>query len=148
MTTTMIIIWSVVIATTLLLEFFTVDFLSCCFSFSGIVCLILAACGVDLIWQVLVFFVVSIIAICATRPLVKKFLHKPTVPTNLDQYFGKKVRLLADVVDGKTSLKINDVVWTALCEEALLKDAEVTIESVEGNKMVVKAVVAEKKKGA
>lgn len=138
--TTLIIIWSAVIAGTLLLEFFTVDFFACCFSLGALVSLILAICEVDVIWQLLVFFVVTIVAICATRPLVKKLMKKPTVPTNVDQNFGKTARLLADVVDGVSSIKINDVVWTAVCNAELKKNDTVSIVRVEGNKMVVEAV--------
>ncbi|MBR4418949.1 MAG: NfeD family protein [Clostridia bacterium] len=143
LTTTMIIVWAVVIATTLLLEFFTVDFFACCFSLGALVSLILAIFGVDIVWQLIAFFAVSIVAICATRPLVKRFMKKPTVPTNVDQNFGKTTRLLADVVDGKSSIKINDVVWTAACDAELKQGDLVAIERVEGNKMIVKPAVAE-----
>ena len=138
--TTLIIIWSMVIAGTLLLEFFTVDFFACCFSLGALVSLILAICEVDVVWQLVVFFAVTIVAICATRPLVKKLMKKPTVPTNVDQNFGKTARLLADVVDGVSSIKINDVVWTAVCDAELKKNDTVSIVRVEGNKMIVKAI--------
>lgn len=140
--TTMIVIWAVIIAITLLMEFFTVDFFACCFSLGAAVSLILAACGVNIYWQVGVFFVVTIVAIGATRPLVKRFLKKPTVPTNVDQNFGKTARLLADVVNGESSIKINDVVWKVACDTELKQNDMVTIERVEGNKMIVKAVNA------
>lgn len=143
LTTTMIIVWAVVIATTLLLEFFTVDFFACCFSLGALVSLILAIFGVDIVWQLIAFFAVSIVAICATRPLVKRFMKKPAIPTNVDQNFGKTTRLLADVVDGKSSIKINDVVWTAACDAELKQGDLVAIERVEGNKMIVKPAVAE-----
>ncbi len=143
LTTTMIIVWAVVIATTLLLEFFTVDFFACCFSLGALVSLILAILGVDIVWQLIAFFAVSIVAICATRPLVKRFMKKPAIPTNVDQNFGKTTRLLADVVDGKSSIKINDVVWTAACDAELKQGDLVAIERVEGNKMIVKPAVAE-----
>lgn len=138
--TTLIIIWSMVIAGTLLLEFFTVDFFACCFSLGALVSLILAICEVDVVWQLVVFFAVTIVAICATRPLVKKLMKKPTVPTNVDQNFGKTARLLADVVDGVSSIKINDVVWTAVCDAELKKNDTVSIVRVEGNKMIVEAI--------
>lgn len=138
-TTIMIIIWSTVIAGTLLLEFFTVDFFACCFSVGAIISLILAICHVDIIWQLLVFFIVTIIAICATRPLVKKLMSKQ-IPTNIDKNFGKTTHLLADVVDGLSSIKINDVIWTVVCNADLKKNDLVTIENVEGNKMIVKPV--------
>lgn len=138
MTTTMIVVWAVVMAFTLLLEFFTVDFFASCFSLGALVALILAACGVNVYWQVAVFFVLTVVALCVARPLMKRWLKKPTVPTNVDQNFGKKVRLLADVVDGTSSIKINDVVWKVACEADLKQNDEVTIERVEGNKMIVK----------
>ncbi len=141
MTTAMIVIWAVVMAFTLLLEFFTVDFFASCFSLGGLVALILAACKVSIYWQVSIFFVVTILALCVGRPLLKRWIKKPTVPTNVDQNFGKKARLLADVVDGESSIKINDVVWKVACEVNLKQNDDVTIERVEGNKMIVKPVV-------
>ena len=140
MQTTMIVIWATVMAFTLLLEFFTVDFFACCFSLGGLVALILAACGLNVYWQVGVFFVVAIIALCAARPFLKRLVKKPTVATNVDQYFGKKARLLYDVIDGVSSIKLNDVIWKVSCETALKRNDEVVIERVEGNRMIVKAV--------
>lgn len=142
----MIVVWAVIMAITLLLEFFTVDFFACCFSLGALVALILAACGVNIYWQVGVFFVVTIAAIAATRPLVKRFMKKPTVPTNVDQNFGKTARLLADVVDGHSSIKINDVVWQVACAADLKQNDLVIIESVAGNKMIVKPAEKEESK--
>ena len=141
MTTTMIVVWAVVMALTLLLEFFTVDFFASCFSLGALVALVLAACGVNVYWQVTIFFILTIVALCVARPLLKRWLKKPTVPTNVDQNFGKKVRLLTDVVDGTSSIKINDVVWKVTCEANLKQNDEVMIERVEGNKMIVKPVI-------
>ena len=140
--TTMIVVWASVMAFTLLLEFFTVDFFASCFALGGLVALILAACGVNLYWQVGVFFVVTVVALCAARPLLKRFIKKPTVPTNVDQNFGKRARLLADVVDGHSTIKLNDVIWQVSCAANLKQNDEVTIERVEGNKMVVKPAAA------
>jgi len=140
MQTTMIVIWAMIMAFTLLLEFFTVDFFACCFSLGGLVALILAACGLNVYWQVGVFFVVAIIALCAARPFLKRLVKKPTVATNVDQYFGKKARLLYDVIDGVSSIKLNDVIWKVSCETALKRNDEVVIERVEGNRMIVKPV--------
>lgn len=138
---TEIIVWAVLIAVALLVEFFTTDFFAVCFSVGGVVALILAACGLNLYWQVPIFILSSLLALVGARPLLKKFLIKQTVPTNLDQNFGKQTKLLSDVVDGKSTIKINDVVWTAVCEDGnLKKDDVVMIERAEGNKVIVKGV--------
>lgn len=134
----MIVIWAVLIAVGLLFEFFTVDFFACCFAIGAIIPLILAACNVSLYVQLPVFVGVTILAILLARPLLKKWLIKKTVPTNLDQNFGQTAKLLTDVVDGQATIKINDVVWTVLCDTALTKGATVTIESAKGNKLIVK----------
>lgn len=136
-----VIVWSVLVAVTLLVEFFTTDFFAACFSLGGLVALILAACGLNLYFQIPFFIVVSLLAIIFARPLLKKLLIKKTIPTNLDQNFGKQVKLLADVVDGQSQIKINDVIWTAVCEDAALKKGDVVvIERAEGNKIIVKGV--------
>ena len=141
----MIVIWAEVMALTLLLEFFTVDFFASCFSLGALVALILTACGLNVYWQVAIFFVVTVVALCGARPFMKRWIKKPTVPTNVDQNFGKKARLLADVVDGQSSIKINDVVWKVACDADLKKNDEVMIERVEGNKLVDKPVVTNQK---
>ena len=140
MQTMMIVIWAAVMAFTLLLEFFTVDFFACCFSLAALVALILAACTLNVYWQVSVFFIVAIIALIGARPFLKRLVKKPTVATNVDQYFGKKARLLYDVMDGESSIKLNDVIWKVTCETALKQGNEVVIERVEGNRMMVKPV--------
>ncbi len=136
----MVVIWAAVMALTLLLEFFTVDFFASCFSIGALVALIFTGCGLSIYWQVAIFFVVTLVALCAVRPLMKRWIKKPTVPTNIDQNFGKTARLLADVVDGESSIKINDVVWKVACNANLKQNDEVTIESIQGNKMIVKPV--------
>lgn len=136
-----IIIWAVLIAVALLVEFFTTDFFAVCFAVGGVVALILAVCGLNLYFQVPIFIAISLLALVLARPLLKKFLIKKTVPTNLDQNFGKQTKLLSDVVNGQSTIKINDVVWTAVCEDSnLKKDDLVVIERAEGNKVIVKGV--------
>ena len=136
----MIVIWAVAVAITLLFEFFTVEFFACCFSFGSVIALILAACGLNQYWQVSFFIVGTIVAMLSLRPVLKKFLIKKTIPTNLDQYLGTNVKLLGDVVDGKSTVKINDVVWTVVCDENLQQGDMVTIQETNGNKLVVKGV--------
>ena len=72
------------------------------------------------------------------RPLLQKWFIKKTVPTNHDVYFGKTTKLLADVVEGVSTIKLGDVIWTAVCDEPLKKDDVVEIIKTEGNKYIVK----------
>ena len=137
-TSTIIIIWAVVIAVALLLEFITYEFYTSWFSIGGTVALIMAAFGVDLAWQVVAFVLVSILFMFLFRPMVKRKLDFKTIPTNTSANVGKVVRLLEDVVDGRSSIKLFGVTWTVNCDEGLKTGDEVEITGTDGNKYVVK----------
>jgi len=134
---TLIIIWAVVIAAALLLEFITYEFYTAWFAAGGLVALILAACEVSLEWQLIVFVVLSTALLVSLRPIVKKWVSVKTVPTNIDATIGKTVKLDADVVDGKSHITLYGSVWVALCNDNLKQGQEVTITGTDGNKYIV-----------
>jgi len=134
----LIIIWACVIAVALLVEFFTVDFSAICFATSGVILLILTVCNVPLVWQIPIYVVATILFIIFLRPLLKKTITRKTIPTNIDINFGKKVKLLADVVNGFSEVKLGDIMWTVVCDKALKKGDTVEIIKAEGNKLIVK----------
>ena len=136
----MIIVWAVVIAVTLVVEFITVHLISVWFSVGGIAALIAAACGAASGWQVLIFFVVSLVFILSLRRLTVKFLKTKTTPTNLDANIGMKVKLLKDVADNTSEIKILDTVWTVSCEHALKSGDEVEITGMAGSKYIVRDI--------
>ena len=135
---TMVIVWSVVIAIALLIEFLTYSFYSAWFAAGGVAALISAPCGCPWPWQILVFFVVSLGFLLGLRPFVAKFVRTKTTPTNLDANVGLKVKLLKDVADGRSEIKINDIVWTVKCDAELKEGAFVEITGMSGNKYIVK----------
>lgn len=138
--TIMIIVWSVVIAVSLLIEVLTYDLVTIFFIPAGLICLILAATSV--IWwvHIIVFVVLAIAGVATLRPVLKRLLIKPTVATEITQTtVGQKLRLLEDVVDGKSLIRINGVEWTAVVEgcTGLKKDAMVEVVRSESNKFIV-----------
>jgi len=134
----MIIVWSVVIGVALLLEFLLYNLSSAWFAVGGLAALIAAACSLFWPWQILVFVLVSFLFLLALRPFLKKFLKEKTQPTNLDAHIGEKYKLLKDVEDNKSEIKIGDTFWTVKCTEVLLKGDLVEITGMEGNKYVVR----------
>ena len=133
----LIIIWAVIVAAALLLEFLTYEFYTAWFSVGGLAALIMAACEVDLAWQIIVFVVLSTALLLSLRPFVKRFVQTETTPTNLDANVGKSVKLLGDVIEGKSTIKIHDVIWNVKCNSELPAGAEVIITGMEGNKYSV-----------
>ncbi len=91
--------------------------------------------------QVLVFAIVSAIALAATRPLVRRFMTRPSIPTNMDRVLGMVAQVTesvdnerasgADYVDGNT--------WTARSADGTVIPAgtQVNIQKIEGVKLLV-----------
>jgi membrane protein implicated in regulation of membrane protease activity len=136
----MLIIWGVIIGVAILVELFTTDFVTVWFAVGAIIAIILAACNVPEYWQVPVFFVVSLASVIGLRPIVKKFIKVDKTPTNADALVGMKVKLLEDCVEGRSSVKINGVIWTAACAGGCeCKEGDsVEIIGLEGNKLMIK----------
>ena len=110
----MTIVWAVVIAVAFIIEFLSYGLVSIFFFPAALISLVLAAVGVGLEWQVIVFVVSSLVFVLAFRPIVKKYLIRDTVHTNItDINIGKRVRLTGPVKDGESTIEINGVTWTA-----------------------------------
>jgi membrane protein implicated in regulation of membrane protease activity len=143
MVVVMIIVWAVVIAAALLVEFLVYNMVSTWFAVGGIAALISAPCGLYWPWQILIFVVVSFIFLASLRPFVVKFVRTSTTHTNVDANLGRRVKLLKDTVDGRSEIKINDIIWTVACAEDLPAGAFVQITGMEGNKLMAKPVQKE-----
>ena len=142
----MIWVWLAVVAVSLIVEFFTWDLTSIWFAVAGLVALIMSAIdGINWVWQLGVFIVISAVLIIFVRQLCRKLLLKSDEKTNVDAFVGKKAKLLTAVGENENfgTIKFNGVVWNATTENGnkLEKDTEVEVVKVDGNKMIVKAVV-------
>ena len=142
----MIWVWLAVVAVSLIVEFFTWDLTSIWFAVAGLVALIMSAIdGINWVWQLGVFIVISAVLIIFVRQICRKLLLKSDEKTNVDAFIGKKAKLLTAVGENENfgTVKFNGVVWNATTENGnkLEKDTEVEVVKVDGNKMIVKAVV-------
>ena len=141
----MIWVWLAVVAVSLIVEFFTWDLTSIWFAVAGLVSLILSAIdGINWVWQLGVFIVVSAVLIIFVRQICKKLLLKSDEKTNVDAFIGKRTKLVTGISDADHlgTVKFNGITWSALTENgtALESGAEVEIVRVDGNKMIVKGV--------
>jgi len=137
----MIYVWAAVIAISLIVEFATQEFVSIWFAASGVVSLILAFCKVSIYWQIPVFIIASLALIFATRPLIKKFIKKDTIPTNADSLIGKTSKLISDItLDQNGSVKFKGVEWTATSSTPIKQGEDVEVVEINGNTLTVKKV--------
>lgn len=136
-------VWLAVLVVAAIVELATREIVSIWFTFGAIIPFILAGTkAVGWEWQLVIFILLSAVLIIALRPLTKKFFLKNNdLRTNTDAYVGNRYRLLTGT-DFETvgSLKINDVVWSAVEEnrQAVKAGEVVEVVKVAGNKLVVR----------
>jgi len=150
-----VIIWAIVIAAAVLIELESFSLTTAWFAGGGLIAITLAMidaftdANISWMWQVIAFVIVSLGLLVGLRPFAKKLLRTPDVPTNADMYFGKKFKLLKDTVGGRSSVSINDVVWTVQVDGDYKTGDLVILKQISGNKYIAEGVkVAEPTKVA
>lgn len=134
-------IWVAVIVLSLVVEFSTLDMVSLWTAIGGVIALILAATGVKLEIQLIVFFVVSIVLLLSLRKIALKYLLKNNTKTGTDALIGKTFRLLSPITEDEMgTIKINGVVWNVTTENntEITEGEKVEIVRLQGNKFIVK----------
>jgi len=122
-------------------EVATVQLVSIWFCLGAVAATMAAVWGWSGTTQLLVFFVVSAVALVATRPLVGQILHFRKIPTNADSIIGMSGPVL-EAIDNTAQtgrVQVNNLVWTARSGtgETIGKGATVTVDSIEGVKLIV-----------
>ena len=136
----MIIIWSVVLVGTIVVELDTSDLVSIWFTIGAVTALVAAALGVWIVYQFAIFIVVSLVLLFATRPLSKRFMDKEVIRTNADRMIGMHGIVTTEIpFDGKGEIKVNSQVWTAFStsKTPIIQGTRVVILDIVGNKLLV-----------
>lgn len=140
-TNMMTMIWIGAIVVFGVAEALTAGLVSIWFVIGSAAGLIAAICNGPLWLQIVLFFVVSVITLIATRPLVAKMLTKDGVATNADRVIGNMARVTEAIdntiptgavyIDGKT--------WTARSahDEIIAVSEMVRVVKMEGVKLIV-----------
>lgn len=137
-------IWLFVFVLALILEAATQDFISIWFSIGALVAMIV--CTWLPFWgEIIVFSVVSFLALILTRPLTKKLTERAVRYTNVDEFVGRRVKAEKDITKFEAGeIKMNGVIYSAVLteetEETIPAESIVEIVALKGNKIVVKKI--------
>ena len=131
--------WLIVIILLTILEVITVNLVSIWFIASAIVSLILSFIIDSFYVEFCVFVCLGLILMLLTRPYLVKKLSKKKVPTNLDRVIG----MVGIVTEEITRIKIEEVrvdgkKWSAISDEKIKVGEKVTIEGIDGVKLIVR----------
>lgn len=139
--TALTVIWIVLLVLFLILEAATVQLVSAWFALGALCALLANLCGVGVIWQIVLFLIVSAICLIATRPLVKKMTATKIQKTNADRCIGAEAVVLEEINNLKSTglVKAMGNTWTARSEDGSVipKDAVVIVRKMEGVKLIV-----------
>lgn len=123
----------------LLMEIGTVNLVSVWFAIGAIVAMICSVFIESVVIQLLVFIVVSLIALAVTKPLIKKFKVMEFVPTNLDRVIGKVGTVTKEITkDNYGEVKVFGNAWTAASDKKISVGTKVKVLAIEGVKLIVK----------
>ena len=145
----MIWFWLAVVVVSIAIELVTYEMVAVWFIPSGIICMILEACGVGELVQIVVFVVVSLILMLTLRKAVLKYLTKDgdDNKTGLDAIVGKEFRLLTPIALNKPgTVKVNGSEWNVVTtneEDEIPEKTLVKVKAIKGNKLIVEEVIKE-----
>lgn len=139
----MIWVWVGVIVVAVIVEILSAQLLSIWFALGGLAALITSCLTESIAVQVIVFAVVSAVALAAIFPFVRKSLKKAHVSTNADRYIGKMAVVTEDIsnIDAKGQVKVDNQIWSARSDsgENLAAGTQVKVLRIEGVKLIVSA---------
>ena len=138
---TISIIWLVVLAILLVIEFLTLGLTTVWFAGGALVAFLVSLAGGPLWLQLLLFIAVSVVLLLFTRTLAVKYLNKDVQKTNVDSIPGQKgiVTATIDNLKAEGQVTIQGMEWTARAKNGntIEKGKVVRVTAVEGVKLIV-----------
>ena len=129
-------------------EAITVNLVTVWFALGALAAFIAAVAGAQLWLQIVLFLAVTVITLIFTRPLAKKHINGKHEATNADMVIGKTAVVTEDIdnIAAKGAVSCMGKVWTArsLNDERLSARDEVTVEKIQGVKLIVSPKTADK----
>lgn len=137
--------WLIVAVMLALAEASTAQFVAIWFAAGAVAAIIPAALRLSLMVQVVVFVLVSTLALVLTRNFVKKVLKVKPVATNADSMVGRIGVVTENInnLDGQGRVMLAGLSWAARSEDDTIieKDERVLVKSIEGVKVIVEKII-------
>lgn len=137
-------IWTIAAAILFIGEMLSLSFFLLPFAVGAVIAAIFSAIGLDLVWQVVVFIVASVISLFALRPLARRWTRKGG---NVKAGAERLVGMQGKVVEGQSQTGEFRVVvggehWNASTEEGKRLEPKTTIEviAINSNTLLVKTL--------
>ena len=138
------IVWLIILALCLVVEIATLGLVTIWFAGGALVAFFVAMVTDNVLIQVIVFLVVSLLLLFFTRPVAKRFYNSKRTKTNVDSVIGEqcKVTETIDNFNETGTVLLNGLEWTARSKEntVIAVGARVKVCAVDGVKVIVEQV--------
>ena len=139
-------LWIVVMILAVIVEISTTVLVSVWFAAGAFIAMLAAFLGASPTAQVLLFLLVSILALVVARPLARRYVDPHIVPTNADRLLGTegKVTETIDNENASGAVYADGKTWTARSADGEVIPAGETVEivSMESIKLIVRPKAA------
>lgn len=137
------VVWMVLLVVLLATEAMTLGLTTIWFAVGSFVAFILALNGAELLTQIMVFCIVSVVLLIFTRPAAARWLNRGRVQTNAGSLIGDTavVTEAIDNLEGCGQVQVRGQYWTARAEDDVQKipvGRIVKIKEISGVKLIVK----------
>lgn len=121
-------LWVILLVVFVVGELITVGLTSIWFAAGSLIALIAAIIGLNPIVQIILFLIVSLCLLAATRPWANKYINSKTQSTNADRIIGESIRIAERVsnLDQTGMAVVHGQEWTVRT-----RDDNMTIEAGE-----------------
>ena len=136
-----IIIWAVAFVFFIIFEILTIQLVSVWFAVGAFVTILVSVFSdISFGGQFVLFTAVSSVLVAMTFPLMKKVRNRPHIPTNAELNAGKKALVIEEINarSGTGRVCLDGVYWKAVSDEIIPAECTVTVQKVDGAKLIVR----------
>ncbi len=137
-----VLIWLGIMILFLIIEAVTVGLATIWFAAGAFAAILAGLLGVGVMGQIVLFFLVSLILLIFTRPIVIKYINPNKIRTNYENAVDKTVRITkrVDNRNGAGTADLNGQEWTVRMQDdgIVLEEGELArVVAVEGVKLIL-----------
>ena len=135
--------WLLVFILLILIELATMGLTTIWFAGGAVAGFVASMLGANVVIQAAAFFAVSILLLFFTRPFAVRYINSNKTKTNVDGLIGQEALVLEEINNIRETgcARLEGKEWTArsMNDTVIPKDTVVTVERIEGVKLIVKA---------
>ncbi|GAB4564082.1 MAG: hypothetical protein Kow0047_13510 [Anaerolineae bacterium] len=137
-------VWLLIAIFFFVTEIFTAGFVLACFGVGAVVAAIVAFFGLDLVWQLLLFVVVSLVSVLLSRPFAERVTGQQPAAVGVDRVLGKRAIVIQEIdpVTGTGRVRVDREEWRAdsIDGRRIEQGSQVLVLAVEGTHLKVRPV--------